>query len=253
MTTVIAVSGKGGVGKTTLSALLIKYFKSKNKAILAVDADPNSTLDVKLGVKAETSIGALREEMMKNVDSMPSGMSKTEWLDYKMRLAITEAEGFDLLTMGRPEGPGCYCYINQVLRTLLDKISEHYDYVIVDCEAGMEHLSRRTTRNIGVLMVVSDATKEGILTAGRIKGLSEEMKLKVGRMRLAVNLFRGSGLPDGLKEFASELGFDSQNMTTIPYDENIEKCGSEDCSVIDIPEDSKAFVAVKELAKAEFG
>jgi CO dehydrogenase maturation factor len=181
MTTVIAVSGKGGVGKTTLSALLIKYFKSQNKAILAVDADPNSTLDGKLGVKAETSIGALREEMMKNVDNMPSGMSKAEWLDYKMRLAVTEAEGFDLLSMGRPEGPGCYCYINQVLRTLLDKISEHYDYVIVDCEAGMEHLSRRTTRNIGVLLIVSDATKEGILTAGRIRGLSEEMKLKVGK------------------------------------------------------------------------
>jgi CO dehydrogenase maturation factor len=253
MTTVIAVSGKGGVGKTTLSALLIKYFKSQNKAILAVDADPNSTLDGKLGVKAETSIGALREEMMKNVDNMPSGMSKAEWLDYKMRLAVTEAEGFDLLSMGRPEGPGCYCYINQVLRTLLDKISEHYDYVIVDCEAGMEHLSRRTTRNIGVLLIVSDATKEGILTAGRIRGLSEEMKLKVGKMRLAVNLFRGPGLPETLKEFASEQGFDSQNMSTIPYDENIEKCGSEDCSVIDVPEDSKAYMAVKELAKIEFG
>jgi CO dehydrogenase maturation factor len=253
MTKTIAVSGKGGVGKTTLSALLIKYFTSQNKLILAVDADPNANLDSKLGVKAETSIGALREEMMKNIDNIPSGMSKMDWLNYKMRLAITEAKGFDLLAMGRPEGPGCYCYVNQVLRTLLDKVSEHYLYIVIDCEAGMEHLSRRTTRDIDTLIIVSDSTREGILTAGRIKGLTEEMVLKIGKIRLVVNLFHGSEIPESLIELASELGFESKEITALPYDENIEKCAIENCPVIEIPDDSKAFRAVEKLVRLEFG
>jgi CO dehydrogenase maturation factor len=247
MTKTIAISGKGGTGKTTLSALLIKYLLARKKLILAVDADPNSNLDSKLGVSAETSIGRLREEIMKTIESIPTGISKSEWLEYKIKLGITEAQGFDLLTMGRSEGKGCYCYVNQVLRTCIDKISDRYDYVVIDCEAGMEHLSRRTTRDVDVLIIASDPTKEGILTAGRIKKLAEEMELKIKNFKLVINFMRSPELAETLKELVSEVGFEYGDVTLIPYDENIEKCSLENEPVINISESSKAYKAIEKF------
>ncbi|MEW6069416.1 MAG: AAA family ATPase [Candidatus Thermoplasmatota archaeon] len=246
MTKTFAISGKGGTGKTTIAALLIKYFLSRKKLILAVDADPNSNLDSKLGVKAEHSIGSLREEVMKNIENIPPGISKSEWLEYKLKLGITEAQGFDLLTMGRAEGPGCYCYINQVLRSCVDRISEQYDYVVIDCEAGMEHLSRRTTRNVDILIIASDPTKEGILTAGRIKKLAEEMELKIKNYRLAINFMR-TPVPEILKKVISDVGFEYKDVALIPYDENIINCSLENEPVINISEESKAYCAIEKL------
>lgn len=247
----IAISGKGGTGKTTIAALLIKYFLTEKKLVLAVDADPNSNLDSKLGVKAETSIGALREEIMKNIENLPPGMSKSDWLEYKIKLGMIESQGFDLLAMGRPEGHGCYCYINQVLRTMLDRISERYDYVVIDCEAGMEHLSRRTTGNVDILMIVSDSTKEGILTAGRIKRLAEEMALKVKKFKLVINFMHMQKLPESLQKAVTEIGVEYKDATFIPYDENIANCAVENYSVISIPENSRAYRAVVDLAKGK--
>jgi CO dehydrogenase maturation factor len=243
----IAFSGKGRVGKTTLAALLIKYFLDQHKLVLAVDADPNSNLDSKLGIKTTGTIGALREEIMKNINNIPQGVSKSEWLEYKIKLAITEAHGFDLFTMGRSEGAGCYCYINQVLRALLDKISEQYDYVVIDCEAGMEHLSRRTTRNIDTLVIVSDYTKEGILTASRIKKLALELELKIKNLRLAVN-FAKPDLSQVLKGTITKVGFELKNIVLIPYDKQIANYSLEDYPVINISTNSKAYNAITELA-----
>ncbi len=248
MTKTIAISGKGGTGKTTLSALLIKYLLAREKLILAVDADPNSNLDSKLGIKAEQSIGSLREEIMKTIESIPTGISKFEWLEYKIKLGITEAHGFDLLAMGRAEGRGCYCYVNQVLRTCLDKISDRYDYVVVDCEAGMEHLSRRTTRDVDVLIIASDPTKEGILTAGRIKKLAEEMGLKIKNIVLAVNFVRRE-LSEILKEIIVSNDFKTENALIVPYDEIIASYSLENHPIIKVSEQSKAYSAIAELAK----
>ncbi|MDI6856215.1 MAG: hypothetical protein QMD21_05480, partial [Candidatus Thermoplasmatota archaeon] len=161
---------------------------------------------------------------------------------------ITEAQGFDLLTMGRPEGPGCYCYVNQVLRTCIDKMSDCYDYVVVDCEAGMEHLSRRTTKDVDVLIIASDPTKEGILTAGRIKKLAEEMELRAKTIMLAVNFVREK-LPEVLKETITAVGFDQVTIALIPYDELIGSYSLEGRAVIELPETSKACHAVAELGK----
>lgn len=250
MTKTFAISGKGGTGKTTIAALLIKYFIANRKLVLGVDADPNSNLDSKLGIRAESSIGKLREEIMRSIESIPTAISKSEWFEYKLRLGITEGQGFDLLTMGRSEGPGCYCYINQVLRSCIDKISNKYDYVIIDCEAGMEHLSRRTTRDVDALIITSDPTKEGILTAGRLKKLAEEMELKIKNFRLAVNFMRSQELPENLKKLISEIGFNYKNVALIPYDEVIANSSLEDFAVINVPINSLAYRAIELLASS---
>jgi CO dehydrogenase maturation factor len=155
----IAITGKGGTGKTTFASLLVKHLSANNKAILAVDADPNSNLDMRLGLRVQQTIGDLREDLLKK--SFPAGIAKNELVEYQIRLALVEGDTFDLIAMGRPEGPGCYCYINNVLRDVLDRLSVNYDYVVIDNEAGMEHLSRRTTRNVDVLFIISDVTALG--------------------------------------------------------------------------------------------
>jgi len=152
----IAITGKGGTGKTTFASLLVKHLSTKSATVLAVDADPNSNLDARLGMHVEQTIGDLREDLLK--EHFPAGVAKSELIEYQIRLALVEGDTFDLIAMGRPEGPGCYCYINNVLRDVLDRLSVNYDYVVIDNEAGMEHLSRRTTRDVDVLFIMSDVT-----------------------------------------------------------------------------------------------
>ncbi len=147
MTFMVAVSGKGGTGKTTFSALTVDYLvKNTGKAVLAVDADSNANLDLAMGTEAGKTVGSIREYLTDNISRMPAGMSKEVWVETLMQQALVEEKGFDLLSMGRPEGPGCYCYLNNIFRRYLDIMSGHYQYVVADNEAGMEHLSRRTTR-----------------------------------------------------------------------------------------------------------
>ena len=176
----IAVTGKGGVGKTTISALFVRSMIKKGiTPVLVVDADPNSNLNETLGLKVGETIGSIREEMAERSSSggLPGGMAKHEYLEMKVHECMIEAEGFDLVVMGRPEGPGCYCFANNVLRDVLKILGKQYPHIVVDNEAGMEHLSRRITTSIDHLIVISDPTLRGLLAVERIRELIEELKL----------------------------------------------------------------------------
>jgi CO dehydrogenase maturation factor len=243
----IAVAGKGGVGKTTVSALLIMALhESTGKVVMAVDADPNSNLGEKLGIRVERTIGELREDLLRNVDSLPPGQSKQEYIEYQMRLATVEGEGFDLLSMGRPEGPGCYCYINNILRTFLDLAMDRYDYVVIDNEAGMEHLSRRTTMKMDVLAIVTDYTRVGMETAGRLLELAREMKVSIGSTALVVNMMPEADNPL-LEHLIGESRFDE--VVRIPRSEEVARRAVEDGSLSDLPISDPAYQAVQRLTQ----
>ncbi len=235
-----AVSGKGGVGKTTLAAMMVTQL-GRNSTVLAIDADPNANLNEALGISLGQTLGGLRENMREEPENIPGGMSKAEYIKYQLQLALVEGDKFDFLAMGRQEGAGCYCYVNNLLRTFMDGLADKYNYVIMDNEAGMEHLSRRTTRDIDCLFVVSDATKIGISTAARIYKLAEDMDLNIKSYALVVNrvsdLFSTADL--------GQLAF--RNVSTIPFDPVMEKLALQGTPVSKIPADSRAFKAVGEM------
>jgi len=184
-TFVIAMAGKGGTGKTTISALLIRYLLNKNLLpVLVVDADANANLNELLGLKVERTLGQVRDEMK---TAVPTGMTKETYIEYKMQEALIESKGFDLLIMGQPEGPGCYCAANNLLAKYLEILTRNYRIVIVDNEAGMEHLSRLNLREIDVLISVSDPGPRGIMTAKRIADLTTHLDVHVGKKVLIVN------------------------------------------------------------------
>jgi CO dehydrogenase maturation factor len=209
---VLAVSGKGGTGKTTLATLLIRWLHDeRSKSILAVDADPASNLADMLGTDPKGTVGAIREEMRSSSGGLPGGMSKQQFLEYKIQAGLVETPDFDLIAMGRPEGPGCYCYANNLLRDIMDTLGKNYAYVVIDNEAGMEHISRRTTRNVDHLFMVSNPTVTGVRTAGKISRLADELAVGIRTKHLVMNRVSGS-LPrevlaaieaEGLAEFRS--------------------------------------------------
>jgi CO dehydrogenase maturation factor len=247
MTRIISITGKGGVGKSTFSSMLIKYLTTeKNKVVLAVDADPNSTLADMLKVPVESTIGDLREELLKEKDNIPAGISKQEHVNYQIQSAVTEDEKFDLITMGRPEGPGCYCYINSILRNFIDNISSKYEYVVIDNEAGMEHLSRRTTLKMDNLFIISEPTRIGIKTAGRIRQLAFDMGIEISNYELIVNRLRDE-LPDELKEIITEQEFDKHHL--LPYDTAIEDLMLEGKSLLELSSSSDIYSRIKEIGK----
>lgn len=188
MSQIIAVAGKGGTGKTTISALMVRLLKEKNNAsVLAVDADPNSNLGLALGTETGPTVGEIIDEIAANPQIVPAGMSKDRFIEYRVQTAIRECDGFDLLSMGRPEGPGCYCFANNILKNVITNLIKEYDYIVIDNEAGLEHFSRRTTRAADILLVISDSTKVGLKAAGRINELTNELKLKISKKHLIVN------------------------------------------------------------------
>ena len=185
MTVTIAVAGKGGTGKTTLSGLLVRYLIEHDAGkVLAIDADPSSNLHLVLGLSLAQTVGDIREDAR---DGVQPGMSRQDWLSYAVRMAVEEGDDCDLLAMGRPEGQGCYCAANHMLRTIIDGISAGYDYVVMDNEAGMEHLSRRTTRDVDHLLLVTDASLRGLVAAEAMVGLSKELDIDVRHTYLVVN------------------------------------------------------------------
>ncbi len=186
MTFSIALAGKGGTGKTTLAGLLVKYLLHHHKQpVLAVDADSNSNLNEVLGVPVSDTLGNAREEMKKG--QVPSGMTKDVFMSMKLEQAVAESEGFDLISMGRPEGSGCYCAANSLLTGFLEKLVGNYPYIVMDNEAGMEHVSRLTTKNVDVLLLVADPSRRGLQAALRIDALARELNIGVGKSRLVIN------------------------------------------------------------------
>jgi CO dehydrogenase maturation factor len=216
---VIAISGKGGTGKTTIAALTIGWLAhNRTGATLAVDADPCLNLGDMLGVKVRETVGVIREEMKTRASSLPGGMSKHQFLEYKIQSSLVESSRFDLIAMGRPEGPGCYCYANNLLRDILDTLSKNYDHVVVDNEAGMEHISRRTTRNVDCLFMVSDPTVRGVRTAGKIGRLADQLDVRVREKGLIVNRVVGT-LAGPVEETIRQEGL--KHLCSIPEDNRL--------------------------------
>ena len=196
------MAGKGGTGKTTISALLIRYLVEKGLTpVLAVDADANENLNELLGLAVDTSLGDLRERMKTET---PPGMTKKDYMEMYINRAIIEAKGFDLLVMGQPEGPGCYCMANTILAQIIEGLARSYRYLIVDNEAGMEHLSRLNLRKIHTLFVVSDPSIRGIVTAARIADLTKALKVEVRNKVLIVNRVP-KDLPAALEDQIQEV------------------------------------------------
>ena len=248
MAYVIALAGKGGTGKTTIAALTIRYLvEKKRKTVLAVDADSNSCLNEALGVPVHATIGQLREESLATVRSgaeRPGGMSMEQLFDYQVQQAIIEAKRFDLLIMGRPEGPGCYCAANNIIRKYTDKLSEKYPYVVIDNEAGMEHLSRRTTHKVNLMLVISDPTYKGIMTAKRINNLIDELNLEIDRRVLVINRAYDEKVTR-LKDLVEGVNFEI--IVPIPEDEKIFQFDLEGTPVFNLPHDSKAVTVFFQL------
>ncbi len=242
----IAVAGKGGTGKTTLTGLIIRYLIERRKGpILAVDADANSNLNEVLGVECGETIGHVREEAADTADSRPHGMSLYEYLDMRVQQAMIESKGFDLLVMGRPEGPGCYCAANNAIQKYTDHLMDSYPYIVTDNEAGLEHLSRRTSQDTDLLLIISDPSARGILTAGRVNGIVDELGLKVGRRALIVNRVNGNGLPEELKEAVAKQGLFLAG--TVPADEMVTSYDMQGKPLVKLPEESRAVSALYKI------
>jgi CO dehydrogenase maturation factor len=244
MTVTIAVAGKGGTGKTTLAALLVRYaIQNRLGKVLAIDADPSSNLHLVLGTSLTKTVGDIREDAREQV---PTGMSRQEWLDYEIRTAIEEVDAFDFLAMGRPEGQGCYCAANHMLRTIIDRICKAYDVVVMDNEAGMEHLSRRTTRDVDHLILVTDASWRGLVAAEAMHALSHELEINVRQTHLVINRVTGD-LPTAWRERIARLNVPL--LAQIPYDPQLVEFDSNGRPLVELPDDALVSQAVAQIAR----
>ncbi len=246
--TVIAVTGKGGTGKTILSSLLIHFISQKTTSVLAVDADPDSNLPDALGVAemVEKTLGDIREVFQVSRDEMGS-TNKEQWLEGKIYgEVIVEADRFDLLVMGRPEGEGCYCFANNLLRGVLRRLMRHYDYIIIDSEAGLEHFSRKTIDSADYIIVVTDMSKKGLATAKRIKEMSQELDLGFRDIFLVGNRIANREAEEVIRQFADEIGM--KILEFLPYDEKIAELDLRGEPVINLPEDSEYYQKVGKIA-----
>ena len=251
MTKTIAIAGKGGTGKTTVAALLIKLLSQKG-LVLAVDADPSTNLNQALGLPLDDSktVGRIREKMTEDVSKgrFSPTITKQEYLFSKIMESLVESKGFDLLAMGRPEGPGCYCASNEFLRASLDKLVKDYkySYIVMDCEAGMEHISRQTTRDVDVLLIMSDPTIRGITVAARMKDLIGELRSNVDKVGLIVNRVKGELSPE-IKKVIDESGL--QVIALIPEDPDMANLEMKGRPVTELPQESPLQLKVKEIAE----
>lgn len=251
MAITFAVSGKGGSGKTTLASLIIKYLRDKSRgAVLAVDADANANLGEGLGLKCEKTIGGIIASFNADKMGIPQGLTKNAYLEIKLNEAIYESKGVDLITMGRGEGDGCYCYPNSMLRKFLDNLSGNYEFIVLDNEAGMEHLSRRTTEHVDELFLVSDHSIKGVRTLARIKDLIKELKLDIKHQSAIISAVPGS-IDAHIAEELNRL--DIQVTTTIPFDEQVKEYDLIQKPLLDLPDSSPAFMAVSNLMDTILG
>ena len=224
----IAVAGKGGVGKTTISGMLIDYLCATGKTpVLVVDADANCNLNEVLGVEATTTLGTIREEMAQAElkKTIPAGMTKADYAEVKFSSALIEEDDYDMLIMGRTQGKGCYCYVNGVLKTQMDKYAKNYKYIVMDNEAGLEHVARGTLPHVDTMLLISDCSRRGIQAVGRIAEMIGEMDLKPGRMGLIVNRAPNGVLEDGVKAEIEKHGLTLFGV--LPQDDAVYRC---DCN-----------------------
>ena len=239
----IAMAGKGGTGKTTVAGFLIKYLVKKGKIpVLAVDADSNSNLNEVLGVPLEVTLGTAREEMKDGV--VKQGMTKQMFIEMKLADAVFEGEGFDLIAIGRPEGAGCYCAANNLLTMYLGNLIDNYPYMVMDNEAGMEHISRLTTNNIDILLVVSDSSIRGIEAAGRINALVDDLKVRAKKRFLIINQAR-NGVTDSLQEAITKHGLNLAG--TIPKDDVLYEFDMNGDPTGNLPDDNPALSTAFEI------
>lgn len=245
MTFNIAVAGKGGSGKTSITSLIIRYLKKNGKEpILAVDADPNANLGESLGLSIKQTVGSMLDDFQREKINIPPGMTKEAYLEFKLNEIIVESRGLDLVTMGRGEGPECYCYPNLMLRKFVDTLADSYAYTVLDNEAGMEHLSRRTTQNVNALLIISDHSVKGVRTVGRIKELVSELKLAVRRQFVIIN-FVPTNLDPLITQELDRLRIEPE--ATIPLDEEIYQYDLKQNPLLDLPDTSKAVRAIGDL------
>jgi CO dehydrogenase maturation factor len=243
----IAVAGKGGSGKTSVATLVIRYLlKNDLGTVLAVDADPNSNLAESLGLEVRQTVGRVLNDFQGEKLRIPPGMTKEAYLEYQLNVAITEGKNVDLITMGRGEGPECYCYPNVVIRKLIDEWSKNYAFVVMDNEAGMEHLSRRTTQNIDEMLLVSDHSVKGLRAVARIRELIKELKLIIKRESVILNLVPGE-IDPLIKKEMDRLGI--VPAAIIPADEELKRYDLEQRPLFHLPDTSRAVTAVNGLMK----
>jgi CO dehydrogenase maturation factor len=245
MSKTITIAGKGGVGKTAISSLIVDIL-SKKGIVLAIDADPSTNLNAALGLPLDGTVGKAREDMTDDIQKgrIPPNISKQDILDMKIREALVESDKVDLLAMGRPEGPGCYCAANHMLRLSIDRMARNYDYVVIDCEAGMEHISRQTTRDVDYLLIVSDPTMRGITAAGRMKELIKEMRTGVGKIVMVVNRVK-NGLPEEISRAVSAFGIDL--ISAIPEDPDLAELEIKGKPIIELSADSPLRQGVQQI------
>jgi CO dehydrogenase maturation factor len=244
----IAVAGKGGIGKTTLCALLVRCLRDLNAGpVLAVDADPNSNLAEALGVEPGKPLAEIREAGSSPEGSPPSGIGRVRVVSDELQRAIVEAEGFDLITMGRPEGPRCYCAVNNLLRNALDNLARNYRTIVIDNEAGMEHLSRRTTNDVDALVVILNPTLPSLRAARRILELSRELPIRVRHRMVLVNRVDPQGIPDEVQKDLVHL--DGERLPDVPQDAVVEQAGAVGQDVMSLPSDTLALAAMRRVAE----
>ena len=243
----IAITGKGGVGKTSVAGLSILRLIARGcRPVLAVDADPNTNLDAALGVKVEKTVGSGREQARQiATEQAPGGLSKRELLEFKIAESLVEGDDFDLIAMGRPEGPGCYCYANVVLKDVIAQFSSQYPYVVLDNEAGLENLSRRIVQHIDLMVIVSDPSQSGLKTAARLQALAGEMQISYDRLVLVVNRLRRGEIPPGASDLKEALKADL--MVGLPDDDMLAKCAEQGLSLKQLPLDNPVMAQIDQL------
>ncbi len=246
----IALAGKGGVGKTTICGMLIEYLcEKKSGPVLAVDADANSNLNEVLGVEVETTLGEIRETIARaetsSTNPIPAGMTKADYAEMMFSSALTEGDDYDLLVMGRTQGKGCYCYVNGILTTQVTKYAKNYRYIVVDNEAGLEHLSRGILPQVDTILLVSDCSRRGVQAAGRLGEMIDELKLGAKEVGLIINRAPGGQLNPGVMEEIEK--YHLKLMGVVPHDDTVYEYDAEGKPSVTVPADSPVKQAVHQI------
>ena len=250
MSYLCAVTGKGGVGKTAVSALLVRQLiKNSREPVLAIDADPNSCLDSALGVAVSHTVGRAREEVREEAaDAARNGVSKQDLLQYKIAESLVEAENFDLIAMGRPEGAGCYCYANNVLKSVITEIANEYPYVVLDNEAGLENLSRRIVSSVDLLILVSDASSAGLRTLIRLYELAVEMGIVYKKLLIIVNKLKNGAMPDNISDIKAATS--AAGVIGLPEDASVAGFAENGRSLLELPDDNPVVMEIDEIVRS---